>query len=969
MKNMEKIKRLEPIWQSKTYLPMIFIVFFALILCVNLVSAANTKVYDSVSKTAIIKLGTSNVAEVKLLSPQNYHIRSGKNVLVAWYELKNYNSISKSDVFTRLTLENSKTKIADTRTINIKYYNFKTETWDELPATLKAGTYRIGLFTDVVKDETMEWIPTLYNVEISEWATWTADLENGLITWYDFEEPQGTNLTDVIFGTHNGINLNKPTQEVTGKMGRAYSFDGINQWVNITNNVQDFNVTAGTTNLGNMSISVWMKKHGQASVALVDRTNDDEAAWDFQVNAAELPLITLFQADDTPKSATSGSAISLDTWTHIVAVANGTTINIYVNGVLKAKTAYDGTINSIKPAPNIGRAESSAPYPINGSLDEIGIWNRSLSYAEVIDLYNAGVGLSPSTYVTLVTPSNNAAFVSPTHTFNSTIISSNTLTNATLYVWDSNNNLYNTSTITITGTSNNTKINASGFIFATYHWNVLGCSVLECSFAPANYTFTQGFVENSQTYNNITYDTEVATISINVTFVSVSYDSVIGTLVYNGTAYSSTSTGTGNNRIFKKQISIAPLDSEENNTFYWWFQLSNSTTTLTANSTIQPITIRPSNMSKCGNKPQAINYSIFDEKTLANLTANLDATFTWKLNESSEYTKTNSHALSGNDNYQICVNANRTFYTNAELSISLTDYATKNYFFNEQYSNTTKIQNLYLLNDTDAREVIIVVKDAGLTPLENYIIKIYRRNEATGTNILVENDKTDNFGQIVTKLEENDVKYKIEFYNELGTLIKTIDNVIVACRSTICVQEFIIEDTTNPFNYEVGTVDYSYTFSFNNNTNIVTFVWVDNRDPNSVHRLEVIRNNLLNSSNVVCNSTSTLDSGILSCPIGSDKYSYSASAYRKSGGKELRVDLLSFEVGDMSATFGLEGLFWSLILLFTMAIVGIFYPPVGVVLYLAGIFMLGAFDMVYIPPALIIAEVVLGVLFIWSFRG
>ena len=253
---------------------------------------------------------------------------------------------------------------------------------------------------------------------------------------------------------------------------------------------------------------------------------------------------------------------------------------------------------------------------------------------------------------------------------------------------------------------------------------------------------------------------------------------------------------------------------------------------------------------------------------------------------------------------------------------------------------------------------------------ENYIVKIYRYVESTNEFILVESGKTDNFGQMVAKLQEKDVKYKFEFYNPSGRLVKTVNNVFVICRSSaLCIQQFIIEDTTNPFDYGTNQTDYSYTFNFNETTNIFTFVWVDNRDESSTHRLEVVRNSMLNGSVIVCNSTSTLDSGILTCAVGSDRYTYQASAYRTSGGNERRVDLLNVEVGNLSDTFGLEGLFWSLILLGTMALVGIFYPPVGVVLYVGGIIMLGAFDIVYIPPALAIAEIVIGVLFIWSFRG
>jgi len=297
-------------------------------------------------------------------------------------------------------------------------------------------------------------------------------------------------------------------------------------------------------------------------------------------------------------------------------------------------------------------------------------------------------------------------------------------------------------------------------------------------------------------------------------------------------------------------------------------------------------------------------------------------------------------------------------------------YETRNYFFDTSFTNSTTQQKLYLLNSSDSTDVALILKDAGLAPLENYIIKVYRYRESSGIYELVENDKTDNFGQIMTHLEENDVKYKIEIYNPSGTLVKTIDNNVVICRSTVlCSQTFIIEDTTNPFGYQPSSTNYTYTFEFNNDTNIFSFVWVDSLDTSSEHRLEVIRHSILNGSTSLCNTTSSLDSGVLTCNVGSDRYSYTASAYRRSGGVEKRIGVLTAKVGNLSSTFGLEGLFWSLILLVSAAIIGIFYPPVAVVLYVGGMFLLGIFDIIYVSPALIIGEIVLGVLFIWSFRG
>jgi hypothetical protein len=52
-----------------------------------------------------------------------------------------------------------------------------------------------------------------------------------------------------------------------------------------------------------------------------------------------------------------------------------------------------------------------------------------------------------------------------------------------------------------------------------------------------------------------------------------------------------------------------------------------------------------------------------------------------------------------------------------------------------------------------------------------------------------------------------------------------------------------------------------------------------------------------------------------------------------------------------------------------MMAIGIFSPVVGIVLYLTGFILLGLTGIVYIHPGILIAEIIIGVMFIWAFRG
>ena len=82
----------------------------------------------------------------------------------------------------------------------------------------------------------------------------------------------------------------------------------------------------------------------------------------------------------------------LNVWHHVVVVRTSGTANFYVNGISRgtANWNYDFTDGLWY----IGRAQDVEGYFLNGTLDEVGVWNRALSGAEVTALYNSGAGIA-----------------------------------------------------------------------------------------------------------------------------------------------------------------------------------------------------------------------------------------------------------------------------------------------------------------------------------------------------------------------------------------------------------------------------------------------------------------------------------------------------------------------------------------------------------------------------------------------
>ncbi|PIZ57007.1 hypothetical protein COY28_00425, partial [Candidatus Woesearchaeota archaeon CG_4_10_14_0_2_um_filter_57_5] len=84
-------------------------------------------------------------------------------------------------------------------------------------------------------------------------------------------------------------------------------------------------------------------------------------------------------------NATSGVNLSLHQWYHIAGVYNGTHQLLYVDGRLDLVRASLSLLANVSANVTIGGLNSSA-YVFNGTIDEVAVWNRSLSSDEVLSL-------------------------------------------------------------------------------------------------------------------------------------------------------------------------------------------------------------------------------------------------------------------------------------------------------------------------------------------------------------------------------------------------------------------------------------------------------------------------------------------------------------------------------------------------------------------------------------------------------
>ena len=88
-------------------------------------------------------------------------------------------------------------------------------------------------------------------------------------------------------------------------------------------------------------------------------------------------------------SAKYGDIINFNEWSHIAFTSDGTTLKIYTNGSLSNTYTTSGFVSSINEI-----CSTSSNRQFKGSIDQVRIFNDSLTSDEVTQLYNNEIACS-----------------------------------------------------------------------------------------------------------------------------------------------------------------------------------------------------------------------------------------------------------------------------------------------------------------------------------------------------------------------------------------------------------------------------------------------------------------------------------------------------------------------------------------------------------------------------------------------
>jgi len=201
----------------------------------------------------------------------------------------------------------------------------------------------------------------------------------------NLDEGTGTNAEDTSGQGNNGTLVNGATWG-TGISGNAVEFDGVNQYVNLSN-ANSLRVSNGYT------FSLWLKTDDMSTSRVLSKYEGwKKGGYDLYFSTNYLEFYTQNATD--VKAIRSQDITGLKgEWFHVLITCDNGVGGMYINGVEGAvlnscyNEPYYDYIDSNLYLARVGDGSAGGFY--NGSIDEVEIYNESLTQTQITNLYNS----------------------------------------------------------------------------------------------------------------------------------------------------------------------------------------------------------------------------------------------------------------------------------------------------------------------------------------------------------------------------------------------------------------------------------------------------------------------------------------------------------------------------------------------------------------------------------------------------
>jgi hypothetical protein len=207
----------------------------------------------------------------------------------------------------------------------------------------------------------------------------------GLVGQWGFNEPSGTAVSDSSGTGNNGTMNAGVTRTTTGRFGAALQFNGTNGLVTVPD--------SNSLDLTNrMTIEAWVfptaggtlwrtavmkEQAGNLIYALYSRSDNSLASGDILIGQDRM--------------VRGGTALPLNAWSHLATTYDGAQQRLFINGAQVASRAQTGNIKVSAGALRMGGNSVWNNEWLAGQLDEVRIYKRALTAAEITADMNRAV--------------------------------------------------------------------------------------------------------------------------------------------------------------------------------------------------------------------------------------------------------------------------------------------------------------------------------------------------------------------------------------------------------------------------------------------------------------------------------------------------------------------------------------------------------------------------------------------------
>lgn len=219
---------------------------------------------------------------------------------------------------------------------------------------------------------------------------WSNDISNDLVAYYPFNGNANDESGNSNHGTVNGASL---IPDRFGNLNCAYSFDGIDDFVEINTEVVNFETN-------DFTISYWLYINNFPESKNQDIMGKREAgSWgnyfNFSITTSGFVGLEINEATSEDRNVcTTNSSIITQQWNKITLVRKGLNIEIYLNGQL-SKSIVGNTIHNLNNTVDLVFGaryyNSNLVHFFNGGLDDIKFYSKALTKDEILYAYQKGI--------------------------------------------------------------------------------------------------------------------------------------------------------------------------------------------------------------------------------------------------------------------------------------------------------------------------------------------------------------------------------------------------------------------------------------------------------------------------------------------------------------------------------------------------------------------------------------------------